>query len=703
MNLNLGRQALVFRRITALFNGASGPVFLFLRLSLGQAFLISGLLKVANWDTALTLAAYEYPVPWLDPVMSAYLGAAIEVLGGALLMLGLGARLAAASLLALVVVSHIYYVRIDLNILWSWLLLWVVISGAGVFSLDALLAKGIGRSPLLLMRAMSAVYAGMSHWGGLLLRPLFRCFLGLALYATVNSDVLSWSTLIRAVPIDATAWAAMTFAVLLVTGFATRALALVLAIWVGVAGIAASELTWFWSLLLLMLATNGPGSLSIDQAIRFLVARFEPEYPDSPEAREALPHVVIVGAGFGGVACAQKFQHANVRVTLIDKRNHHLFQPLLYQVATTTLTPSDIAAPIREVFRDQPNVSVLMDTVTGVNKEQQQVLLGDRALDYDYLVLATGARHSYFGRDDWAPYAPGLKRVEDATEIRRRVLTAFEQADACADADERSALMTFVVIGAGPTGVEMAGAIAELAHFGMDNDFRHIDPSQARVILVDSGDRVLAAFNPDLSAKAEAALLGLGAEVVHNKRATDINADGVHLGEEFLPARTVMWAAGVVASPAAQWLDAESDRAGRVVVDEQLNIAGLSNVFGIGDTALAMAWEGKPVPGLAPAAKQTGEYAAQRILAELGLARMPAAFAYKHLGSLATIGRKAAVADFDHIRLSGPLAWWLWGAVHVMFLVGFRSRFSVMLDWAWGYFTYRTGTRLITDVNTGAD
>jgi len=383
-------------------------------------------------------------------------------------------------------------------------------------------------------------------------------------------------------------------------------------------------------------------------------------------------------------------------VTLIDRHNYHLFQPLLYQVATTALAAGDIAMPIRSLLRDQANARVLLGEVTGVDTASRVVCLGARRLPYEYLVLATGATHSYFGKDEWAAFAPGLKRVEDANDMRSRLLLAFEQAEAAQDEAERAALLTFLIVGAGPTGVELAGAIAELTRFGMEKEFRHVDPAQARVILVQSGPRILPAFPEVLSARAAVALGKLGVEILTDSRVESIDADGVRVAGKRLIARNVFWAAGVVASPAAQWLAVERDGSGRVKVAPDLGVPGHPGVFAIGDTALSSAWNGQPVPGLGPAAKQGGHYAARVIRAHVAGRAAPRPFRYQHLGSLATIGRKAAVADFGVVRLSGALAWWLWGLVHVYFLAGIRNRISVMLDWAWAYFTFRSSTRLIT-------
>ena len=454
---------------------------------------------------------------------------------------------------------------------------------------------------------------------------------------------------------------------------------------------------WYWMLALALLAVTGAGAASLDALIERSLKRIFPQLDGKPAfSLEGLPRVVIVGAGFGGLTCAGRLSRMPVRVTLINRHNYHLFQPLLYQVATAGLSPGDIATPIRGLFREQFNTEVLFGEVTGVDAVRKEVLMGEQRVPYDYLVLATGASHSYFGRDEWAPYAPGLKRVEDATEVRRRVLTAFELAEATEDEEQRRSLLTFLIVGGGPTGVELAGAIAELARHGMEKEFRRFDPASARVLLVQAAPRILPTFLEGLSAKAKEALERLGVEVMLNSRVERIDEAGVTVSGVRIPSRTVLWAAGVVASPAAKWLQAPADNAGRLKVGGDLSVPGLPNVFAIGDTALSTAWNGQPVPGLAPAAKQAGQYVAELIRARVEGRREPGSFRYVHLGSLATIGRKAAVADFGWLKVWGAPAWWLWGAIHVGFLVGLRNRMSVMFDWFWAYLTYRSGTRLIT-------
>jgi NADH dehydrogenase len=409
-----------------------------------------------------------------------------------------------------------------------------------------------------------------------------------------------------------------------------------------------------------------------------------------------LPRIVILGAGFGGLTAAKSLARARARVTLIDAQNYHLFQPLLYQVATATLSPADIATPIRSTLRDQANTNVLLGEVIGVDRARRIVSLDDwREVPYDYLIVATGARHAYFGHDQWEPVAPGLKKIDDATEIRRRILLAFEKAETEPDETRRRALLTFVIVGGGPTGVEMAGAIIELAKKALLRDFRHIDPASARVILIEAGPRILPAFPETLSRFAAKSLTRMGVELRTGAAATDCTGEGVALGDEFIPARTLIWAAGVMASPASKWLGVDGDRAGRVPVNDHLNIDGDDRVFVVGDTAAAQWEDGKSVPGIAPAAKQMGAYAASSILAMIaGKPRKP--FRYWHQGNLATIGRKSAVIDFGRVEVKGFIAWLLWGAAHVYFLIGFRNRLMVMLHWLWAYVSFRQGVRLIT-------
>jgi NADH dehydrogenase len=404
------------------------------------------------------------------------------------------------------------------------------------------------------------------------------------------------------------------------------------------------------------------------------------------------PHVVIVGAGFGGLAAAKRLAGRDVDVTLVDRRNHHVFQPLLYQVATAALSPADIAGPIRAIFSRAANIRVLLDEVTGVKTVDGRVELKSGAsLDYDWLILATGARHSYFGNEQWSAHAPGLKSIEDALAIRRKILLALEQAETETDSERRNALLTFVVIGGGPTGVEMAGSIAELARRSVSRDFRSIMPQCSRVILIEAGDRLLPTFPPELSDAAEKSLNDLGVEVRFGAPVRDVGDGYVECNGELILARTVVWAAGVAASPAAKWLNADHDKNGRVYVEHDLRLPGYRNIFAIGDTANAPARGGGSLPAVAPAAKQQG-----RFVADVILGRRSGEFAYRDFGSLATIGRSRAVIDMGDLKLRGFVAWLLWSIAHVWFLIGFRSRLAVTTNWLWNYLTYQRSARLIT-------
>jgi NADH dehydrogenase len=406
----------------------------------------------------------------------------------------------------------------------------------------------------------------------------------------------------------------------------------------------------------------------------------------------SVPRVVIVGAGFGGLAAAKRLAGKRVAVTLVDRRNHHLFQPLLYQVATAALTPADIATPIRSILSNGRNIKVVLDEVMGIDAPANRILLGrSGSLEYDWLILATGARHSYFGRDEWALHAPGLKSIEDAIAIRRRVLLALEHAEIEADPKRRRALLTFVVIGGGPTGVEMAGAIAELAQRTVSRDFRSITPHCSRVILIESGPTILPSFPAELAAKAERSLRELGVEVRTGLPVSDIGQQWLKVGNERLSADTIIWAAGVQASLAAKWLSADHDKFGRVFVQSDLRVPGYENIFAIGDTANAPGADSRALPGVAPVAKQQGQYVAGRILGRRSLA-----FVYRDFGNLATIGRRRAVIDWDGWHLSGFPAWLIWSIAHIWFLIGFRSRLVVGLSWLWNYLTYQRSARLIT-------
>ena len=409
------------------------------------------------------------------------------------------------------------------------------------------------------------------------------------------------------------------------------------------------------------------------------------------------PKIVVIGGGFGGLAAIKELKGVDADITLIDRRNHHLFQPLLYQVATTSLGPSEIAWPIRQLVHKRKEVTTLFGTVVGVDTAAKLVKLeGGTSVPFDYLILATGAQHAYFGHDDWEPYAPGLKTLEDATAMRRRLLVAFERAEIETDPERRKALLTFVIIGAGPTGVELAGAIIELARITLRDDFRNIRPEEARVVLIEAGPRVLANFKPEMSAYAAKSLGELGVEVMLNTPVTAVHAEGVTSAAGTIEAETIIWAAGVLASPAAKWLGVEADRAGRVKVNPDLSVPGHPNIFAIGDTVTTTTPEGKPVPGIGDAAKQGGRHAAKVVKARLRGEASELPVHYKHLGDIATIGRSRALIDFGWIRLTGWIGWWTWGLAHIYFLIGLKNRIFIALNWLWIYLTGYRSARLIT-------
>jgi NADH dehydrogenase len=418
--------------------------------------------------------------------------------------------------------------------------------------------------------------------------------------------------------------------------------------------------------------------------------------PDTIRVVDAAKHVVIIGGGFGGISAAQELKRAPIRLTMIDRRNHHLFQPLLYQVATAALNPSDIASPIRRILRRQRNASVILGEASSIDTRQKIVQLLDGEAAYDYLIIASGATHSYFGHDEWLEPAPGLKTLEDAVEIRRRVLVAYEAAEREIDPSEVANWMTFVVIGGGPTGVEMAGALAEISRRVLMRDFRRIDPGKARIVLIEAGPKVLPAMSPESSVSARRQLERLGVEVITDSPVTLVDDRGVTHGGIRLESRTVIWAAGVAASPLGKVLgaDVKLDRAGRVIVNQDLSVPGTDDVFVIGDLA-SISSDGKLVPGLSPAAMQEGRHAAKNIVRLIrGEPTLP--FHYRDKGTLATIGKAAAVGDIGRLHVSGLIAWVMWLFVHIFFLIGFRNRFIVIVEWAWTYVRNDRGSRLIT-------
>ena len=683
------------------------PFFdLLVRLFVAQAIFRSGVVKLSDWDTALDLARLEYPVSWMAPETAAIVGVAIEVIAPILLLFGLFTRGAAFAIMTLLAVSQIEYIPVDLNLWLIAILGWYVFRGAGAFSFDRALASGLGGSALPFARSITAFFGFLTERLAPAWLLLVRVWLALALLVVAGTiEMPGWELVL---PTGSFAGVnlplALALAALLIAGFfvpVTGLLLIAVASTLVVMGLH-PDLTLYPMLLFGLLIVFGSGYLAIDRMISGWLERnvlFDRKYQDVPDH---WPHIVVVGAGFGGLACVNRLKNLPVRITLIDRHNYHLFQPLLYQIATAALSPADVATPIRGMFSADGNVRVVLGEVSAIDSKAKTLTYGQNEISYDHLVLATGASHSYFGKDEWAPYAPGLKTIEDGVSVRGHVLRAFEKAEASNDPDRIKRLLTFVIVGGGPTGVELAGAIAELANQGLKDDFSQIDPTQAEVILVQSGERILPAFPEELSGHAASFLADLGVDIRLKSRVTDISADRVKIGDETeIATETVLWAAGVVASPAGKWLDAEADRAGRVAVDEYLRVTGHEQIFAIGDTAGSNGWDGDPVPGLAPAAKQAGAYVADYIQSQLLEEKAIKPFSYKHQGSLATIGRKSAVADFGFMKLHGAIAWWLWGAVHVGFLSGVRNRISVLVNWIWSYFTLQQGIRLITGKDSG--
>jgi putative oxidoreductase len=681
------------------------PVFeLLLRIWLAQAFLMSGVLGMMHMGSSDVIAPHGPLMQLMAPLLHSQSGLSFELACAVLLAVGLCTQLTSLALLLAALTRAVTHTS-DADLLICALVAGFVARGAGPFSLDHALS-GLAHSALTPARLVARATDWMR---GAILPPyqlLLRAWLAAALFvaylaANAVPSVLAGLSQRDVVPFASAPpiLMAAVAAVLLVSGTATRYVALLLLLRIAIAGVAGqhSGAEFYWMLALGLIVLRGPGPWSVDAIIERRLRRAYPELEGKPAfSLQGLPRVVIVGAGFGGLTCAVALRHTPVDVTLIDRANHHLFQPLLYQVATASLSSGDIAVPIRPLFREAFNIRVLYGTVTGVDPRAQLVELGENRIPYDYLVLASGATHGYFGKDEWQRLAPGLKRLEDATEIRRRLLTAFERAELAEDPVERAALLTFLIVGGGPTGVELAGAIAELARSGMQKDFRRFDPASTRIVLVQSAPRILPSFPEALSAIAQRSLQQLGVEVRTGRRVDAIDPAGVSMSGERIAARTVLWAAGVVASPAAHWLAAGADRAGRVIVAPDLSVPGANNVFAIGDTAASKGWGGRDVPGLAPAAKQGGAYVARAIGARVAGRSAPPPFEYHHRGNLATIGRKSAVLNFGDLRLWGAPAWWLWGMVHVGLLVGVRNRVATVVNWFWSYVTYRSAIRLIT-------
>jgi putative oxidoreductase len=691
---------------SSLFEGFAWPYLeLAIRLWIAKLFFSFGFLQLMHWQLTLALAGRENPIPLLAPAAAASLSSGIYLVCAALLAIGLMTRYAALPLLALSIITQLRYEAFDSQLFWIALAGWFAIHGAGPISLDNLLRRGLSDSAVPFIPAIVTASKWLRKRGTPLYILAVRIWLGLAFVVAAHETTRRFDLgeIGRWLPLDvamrmplAAAW---TGGVLLVLGAGTRYIATVLLVSSIVNSVMDPRVTdsIYLLMFLTILGIYGGGFVSLDQAaLRFRDRFFPAGKPSAADLLQGLPRVVIVGAGFGGLRCAESLRNEGVSTTLIDRTNYHLFQPLLYQVATAALSPGDIATPTRQIFRNSPSTRLLLGTVTGVDTGRQIVLTQVGEVPYDYLVLATGATHSYFGKEKWAPFAPGLKRIEDALEIRSRILTAFERAEVTSNEEERRCLLTFLIVGGGPTGVELAGAIAELARYGLENEFRAFDPSNARVVLVQAAPRLLPSFPERLASIAQRSLEQLGVEVYLGRRVDQIDEMGVAINGKRIEARTVLWAAGVSASPAAVWLNAPADKAGRLIVDSGLRVPGLANVFAIGDTVASNGWKGEIVPGLAPAAKQAGTYVAKQIRAMVeGNSALPA-FRYRHYGSLATIGRKAAVADFGFVKLSGAPAWWLWGIVHVGFMLDIRNRVATLTNWFWAYLRFGGSIRLIT-------
>lgn len=688
--------------------GIAWPIIdILFRVWLANKLLIAGLLMAHHWDVSLLLSANEYPVPWLNSKLETFLGIAAEIGAGFSLLFGFFTRLGALAVILLAIATQIYYVTLDTNLFWVALMAGYLLRGPGVISLDHLFAHGFERSPL----PFATVIGQFFNKTRLLFSSIY--LVALRFWIGVTLLIVSYKAMMPAKNMDIFAaffpvhsaqlifsYSAFFFGVLFILGFVTRLISVLSFILVCFAYHALLGVVdpIYWMMTFAIFFVFGPGAFSLDRVIFAFLKRYYPQLSGRPAfSLDNLPRVVIVGAGFGGIACAKALRHVPVRVSLIDKNNYHLFQPLLYQVATGNLSPSDIAIPIRSIFSDQFNTQVLLGEVTAIDKGKQTLTVSDEQIPYDYLVIATGAEHSYFGKDNWANFAPGLKQIDDATSVLSKIVTTFERAELTQDEEKRKRLLNFVIVGGGPTGVELAGAIAELACFGLQKDYRQFNPALTNIILVQAGPRILPTFSETTSKKALQSLEKIGVKVLLNSKVEEIDDEGVLINGKKTYSKTVLWAAGVSASPAAKWLQVAADPAGRVKVTDDLSVPNYPNIFVIGDTAFSTTWNGKPVPGLAPAAKQQGKYIARVIAQKVYQKSKPSDFKYKHLGALATIGRKSAVAEFNYIKMDGAPAWWFWGFIHVTFLIGARNRSRVIFNWLWSYFTFRANNLLITN------
>jgi NADH dehydrogenase/putative oxidoreductase len=669
-----------------------GPVLaLVVRIWLAQIFLLAAAMQFAAPGKAAPLNLYACFDGMLEsgsPAKTAVV--LIAVLLSSLLALGWQSRISAFGLAAIALLGFFLEGGQGQNLLWALMLLYIGLFGPGSISLDSIFSQGRFEMPGWLLGLQRGFLAGLRWWLVLVIAVGVWGPSGIgdtANWLAPRSMVFGYfePSLHTVLAILALGFVGPGFLVRPAAGLAAPILALT--------GLQTGGVeTLYLAALMGFVASSGPGWMALERWCKL------DQWPSHSLGKDQdVPHIVVIGAGFGGLAAIGRLAREQCRITLIDRRNHHLFQPLLYQVATAALSPGDIALPIRALVRDQKNITVIMGEVTGIDRQARQVELQGRRISYDQLIVATGAKPGYFGKEQWANVAPALKQVEDATHIRSRLLAAFEHAEDAVTQAERDAWMSFVIVGAGPTGVEMAGALAELAHEGLHGEFRRIDPAKARIFLLNRGPRCLSAFPEACSAATETMLRRLGVEVRYGAQISTMDTDGVVLADgSRIASKTTLWTAGVQASAAASWLGIAPGPGGRVPVNARLQLPGDEHVFVIGDTAAIKSTDGALVPGLAPAAKQAGQYVAKVIAAGLKETRPPSNFIYRDQGSLATIGRAAAIADFGWIRLSGLPAWWLWGLVHVGFLTGVRNRIAVGLQWFWAYLTWHRSTRLIT-------